>query len=52
MKKNVFNTVIITLLLVFVFAGCVEPQYYRQNQHHSQQYDQRHHRTPPPGKHF
>jgi hypothetical protein len=50
MKKNIVNTIIITLVIVFAFSGCVEHRYYRQNNSHSKKYYQRNpHRTPPPG---
>jgi hypothetical protein len=45
MKKNIFYTVIITLVIPFFFSGCEEPRYYQANNHHSDRYEHRHHRT-------
>jgi hypothetical protein len=49
MKKNVFATVIATLVIVFSLSGCVEHRYYHEHHHHSPDYYHRHNMTPPPG---
>ncbi|MEP6947913.1 MAG: hypothetical protein ABI863_01500 [Ginsengibacter sp.] len=49
MKKNVFSTIMITLVIIFSLSACVEHRYYHRNHHHSPDYYHRHHRTPPPG---
>jgi hypothetical protein len=45
MKKNVFSTAVIILILGFFFSGCVEHRYYQKNHQHSNGYNHRHHRA-------
>ena len=43
MKKNLFNTAILSLVVVFFLTGCsIEGQYYRKNNRHSSEYENRH----------
>lgn len=41
--KKLLNTVIITLVIVFSFSGCVEHHYYQQNNRHRDNYNHRYH---------
>ncbi|HMK27411.1 MAG TPA: hypothetical protein VK483_15370 [Chitinophagaceae bacterium] len=45
MKKNIFYTVIIALVIAFFLSGCVEPRFYRTSTHRSERYEHRHHMT-------
>lgn len=47
MKKNLFITILITVVIIFALSGCAEPRYYRVHHEHSERY-MSHHRPPPP----
>jgi hypothetical protein len=47
MKKGIFNTILVALVIVFSFSGCVEHRYYHENHRHSEGYYHRHHRQNP-----
>ncbi|MEO8403027.1 MAG: hypothetical protein ABI480_00475 [Chitinophagaceae bacterium] len=49
MKTRKINTLIIALMTVFAFTGCVEHRYYNEHHYHREHYYYRHHRQPPPG---
>ena len=42
MKKSLFLTVFIAIAISFALTGCYEGRYYRENHHHSPDYDDRH----------
>jgi len=44
MKKNLFSTAILSLVVAFFLTGCgVEYQYYHTNHRHSPEYENHHH---------
>jgi hypothetical protein len=45
MKKGIFHTILIALVIVFSLSGCVEHRYYHENHRHTDRYNHRHHRT-------
>lgn len=49
MKKNIVKSVMAILLLSFIFSGCMEQRYYRQNNRHSSRYYEKRHMQAPRG---
>jgi len=46
MKKQLFGTLVIAIVLSFTFSACgAEHEYYRKNQRHSPEYNERNHKA-------
>jgi hypothetical protein len=48
MKKTILQSIIVSLIMVFMFTGCEEPRHTQEGRRRSDGYYQRHHQTPPP----
>jgi|GEM_PF-1418217 len=51
MKKAIIKSIVLSLLMAFIFAGCTEPRYEHQDRRRSDGYYHRHNETPPPRVH-